>query len=382
MNKIQIEEVDKDKNINHEWTSNETKVICEMYLNNKTAEEIKGKLPNLKLSSIKMKLSNCIYLDKGNVNGSLSGVSKMHELIWKELHNKKKINIPKIKKQEIWENYIGISIGETKCMCCSLNNINAFNFHNGHIIAKSKGGDMSKENLRPICSQCNLSMGNENMIDFMKRLKYDTSKLKIKEKNKILIKCKIRNNQWGKTENVFETIKYTKKIISPWGHWKNTNKLFEEGKFNNEKFSNIFINDLKINDYICMFDRKYDYALVLKVTSNPIAEKLKEIIILRNNKCHHKPMINDCKNCSDSVELVFSDKYFEENNLIFKKYLNEDYNFENMYAIYRNIEIVGIINDKCEFYKNGKVFQSSICRQSIEIFEDDIIQNKEIEIEY
>ena len=371
MNNIKLEQIDKGKN--HEWTSNETKIICEMYLDNKTAEEIKGKLPKLKLSSIKMKLSNCIYLDKGDVNGSLSGVSKMHELIWKELHNK---------KQEIWKHYIGISIGETKCMCCSLNNINTFNFHNGRIIAKSKGGDMSKENLRPICLQCNLSMGNENMIDFMKRLKYDTSKLGLKEKNKILIKCKMRNNQWRKAENVFETIKYTKKIISPWGHCKNTNKLFEEGKFNNEKFSNIFINDLNINDYICMFDRKYDYALILKITSNPIAEKIKEIIILRNNKCVHKPTISDCKNCSDSIELVFTDKYFEENNKIFKKYLNEDYNFENMYAIYRNIEIVGIINDKCEFYRKGKIFQNSISRQNIEIFEEDMIKDKEIEIEY
>ena len=134
---------------------------------------------------------------------------------------------------------------------------------------------MSKENLRPICSQCNLSTNNENMIDFMKRLKYDISKLQITtietikneilEENKIKIKCILRNNQYGKTVNLYDTIIYTNKIVCPWGHTKETNKLFEEGKFNNMKYSNIFINNLDIDDDILMFDRLYKYALVLKV---------------------------------------------------------------------------------------------------------------------
>ena len=129
---------------------------------------------------------------------------------------------------------------------------------------------MSKENLRPICSQCNLSTNNENMIDFMKRLKYDISKLQITnveilEETKIRIKCILRNNQYGKSINVYDTIVHTNKIVCPWGHTKETNKLFEEGKFNNMKYSNIFINNLDIDDNILMFDRLYKYALVLKV---------------------------------------------------------------------------------------------------------------------
>ena len=304
---------------------------------------------------------------------SISKVDKLNEV--------KKDNIPKIKKQEIWEQYIGIDIGRTKCLCCNLNDITQFNFHNGHILAKSKGGDMSKENLRPICSQCNLSMGNESMIDFMNRLKYDTSKIKIKkeeikDENKIIVKCNMRNNQWGKHNYVFDTIRYTQKIISPWGHWKDTNKLFEEGKFNNAKYSNIFINDLKINDHVCMYDREYDYALVLKIISEPIAEKIKEIIILRNSKCLHKPLISDCKNCTDSIELVFTNKYFEENPEEFTKYMNEDYQFENMYGITRKIKIVGIIDDSCEFYRSGKMLQNSISRSTSKILETDIYNDE------
>jgi hypothetical protein len=379
----------------HIWTEEETKILCEMYKNKKTPEEVIQKLPQLKLGSIKMKYSNCLYLEKGDVNGALNNISKIHEKIWNELNNtkvkeSKKDNIPKIKKQEIWEHYIGIDTGRTKCLCCNLNDITQFNFVNGHIIAKSKGGNMSKENLCPICSGCNSSMGDENMIEFMNRLKYDTSRLKIKvkipevkEEAKIIIKYKMRNNQYGKHNNVFDTIRYTGKIICPWGHWKHTNKLFEEGKFRNEKFSNIFINDIKENDLVCMFDRDYDYALILKILSEPITEIVKEMKILRNNKCNHKPIINDCKNCCDSIELIFTDKYFEENPEKFFKYLNEDYQFENIYAIIRRIEIIGRINNSCDFYKLGRI-QNSICRANEEILEkyiyEDINMENDIEL--
>lgn len=88
-----------------------------------------------------------------------------------------KTSVPKIKKQEIWNLYIGEDIGKTKCMCCSINFITSFNFHCGHVVAKSKGGTLDVANLRAICSTCNLSMGNKDMISFMKDLSYDTSRI-------------------------------------------------------------------------------------------------------------------------------------------------------------------------------------------------------------
>ena len=367
--KNNLEETDK-----HIWTEDETKIFCKMYIDSKTPEEIYTKLSNIKLSSIKMKYSNCLYLDKGDVKGSLVNVSKLHSKIWQEIkqQNKneiKKNKLPKIKKQEIWSKYIGLDIGKTKCLCCNLNYFTQFEFHSGHIIPKSKGGDMNIENLRPICSLCNSSMSDKNMIDFMKICSYSFDRIlivepiiQIEEEKKVIIKCKMRNNQYGKNSNVFETIIQTKKLICPWGHWKDTNELFNEGKFRNEKFSNIFINYLSCEDLVCIFDREYDYGLIVKIISEPITEKLKEIIILRNNKCYHKPLLNNCKNCSDSVELIFTDNYYEENSKKFIKYLNEDYQFENMYAIIRRVEIIGRINDNCIFYTLGKRLQNSICR--------------------
>ena len=47
------------------------------------------------------------------------------------------------------------------------------NFHCGHVVAESKGGQTILENLRPICGSCNSSMGTENMCDFVDRLGLD-----------------------------------------------------------------------------------------------------------------------------------------------------------------------------------------------------------------
>ena len=42
-------------------------------------------------------------------------------------------------------------------------------FHCGHIIAESKGGELSVNNLKPICQSCNSSMGTQNMDEYIKK---------------------------------------------------------------------------------------------------------------------------------------------------------------------------------------------------------------------
>lgn len=367
-------------------------------------------------------------------------------------------NVPKIKRQEVWYNYIGDTIGKTKCFCCSLNDITQFEFHCGHIVAKSNGGDFSIENLRPICSKCNLSMGNENMIEFMKRLKYDITKIiskpnsnvnldlnicsdsikkeykhiwsesddlniylcyrfgdmfPIKETSKktnisigsikmkisnfkslegegiskltncseqakkiffkykdmcleqildkpIEIKYIIRQNQWGVSTDVFETVKFTKKLICPWGHTKKICDLFDKSEFNDKKFSKIFINDVKINDYMILVDREYKTGLVIKIISEAKSEISNNVFVLRkNNICEHIPI--ECDKCSSSVKMVFTSEYFKYNPDKFIEYLNEDYHFEKMHSIMRNVEIIGELSNSNEVYQKYKCLQSSIC---------------------
>ena len=81
------------------------------------------------------------------------------------LHVKRK-KIPKQIKTLVWNEYIGNDIMSNKCLCCKKEKIDIRNFHCGHVIAESKGGDLTIKNLRPICAPCNTSMGTMSMDDF------------------------------------------------------------------------------------------------------------------------------------------------------------------------------------------------------------------------
>lgn len=91
----------------------------------------------------------------------------------KELENKKlkykKKSIPKSLKKQVWDTWIGSNIGATKCLCCNHEEIRQIEFHCGHIISEVRGGQTNVNNLRPICAQCNLSMGSMNMNEFKKK---------------------------------------------------------------------------------------------------------------------------------------------------------------------------------------------------------------------
>lgn len=76
-----------------------------------------------------------------------------------------KAKIPKALREQVWRNWVGEKY-EAKCLVtwCT-NKINVFDFEVGHNIPESKGGTLDKDNLRPICSRCNKSMGNHYTID-------------------------------------------------------------------------------------------------------------------------------------------------------------------------------------------------------------------------
>lgn len=78
----------------------------------------------------------------------------------------RKQNIPKSLKRSVWDKWVGKEIGTTKCLCCNHQEIRQIEFHCGHVIAEKNGGALSVQNLRPICAQCNLSMGTMSLTDF------------------------------------------------------------------------------------------------------------------------------------------------------------------------------------------------------------------------
>jgi hypothetical protein len=68
---------------------------------------------------------------------------------------------PKRIREVVWNTYNGETYS-SKCYVPWCNNIiNVFNYQVGHDIPESKGGTYDIGNLRPICSNCNLSMGNK-----------------------------------------------------------------------------------------------------------------------------------------------------------------------------------------------------------------------------
>jgi 5-methylcytosine-specific restriction endonuclease McrA len=78
---------------------------------------------------------------------------------------KKKVNIPKALREQVWIQNIGKEF-ENKCLVewCQ-NRMNVFDFHVGHNIPESQGGTTDIKNLKPICARCNLSMGSQYSIE-------------------------------------------------------------------------------------------------------------------------------------------------------------------------------------------------------------------------
>ena len=75
-----------------------------------------------------------------------------------------KQKIPKALREQVWLRTFG-RVFNNKCYVswCS-NMLNPFDFEVGHIIPESKGGSTTLDNLLPICSKCNKSMGSQYTI--------------------------------------------------------------------------------------------------------------------------------------------------------------------------------------------------------------------------
>lgn len=82
----------------------------------------------------------------------------------------RKESIPKRLRELVWTMHNGDTYSN-KCYVDWCNNtINVFNFQVGHDIPESKGGKTEINNLKPICSNCNLSMGNKFTINEWNKL--------------------------------------------------------------------------------------------------------------------------------------------------------------------------------------------------------------------
>lgn len=87
----------------------------------------------------------------------------------------KKEAIPRALREQVWLKTFG-QVYKHKCnVSWCRNEITVFDFHMGHNIPESKGGVTTIENLQPICSRCNLSMGDSYSIDEWNKFGYRKS---------------------------------------------------------------------------------------------------------------------------------------------------------------------------------------------------------------
>lgn len=87
----------------------------------------------------------------------------------------KKAAIPKALRETLWVKTFGKQF-EAKCsVSWCLNKITVYDFQAGHNVPECKGGKTVLENLKPICSRCNLSMGSQYSINEWEELGAPTS---------------------------------------------------------------------------------------------------------------------------------------------------------------------------------------------------------------
>jgi hypothetical protein len=79
----------------------------------------------------------------------------------------KRSSIPKARRDQLWIKHFGTSYSG-QCLICEKEFTIVDNWEAGHVVPSSKGGSDNLDNLRPICRDCNRSMGCTNMITWAK----------------------------------------------------------------------------------------------------------------------------------------------------------------------------------------------------------------------
>lgn len=95
---------------------------------------------------------------------------------------------PKALRVSVWNTYIGEKTGQAQCWVGCGSTITQSNFECGHIQSRYHGGETTIDNLRPVCSSCNKSIGIKNMNEFKKEYGFKTP---IYPKDDVLIEVEL-----------------------------------------------------------------------------------------------------------------------------------------------------------------------------------------------
>ena len=106
---------------------------------------------------------------KAKIKNNTKKIESIRKKLKKKVKKMVKKYIPKKVKNDVWDKYIGLEYGTAPCIVCRNSKINSKDFEAGHIISEYNGGLINTDNILPICSLCNKSMGTTNMDKYVEK---------------------------------------------------------------------------------------------------------------------------------------------------------------------------------------------------------------------
>ena len=260
-----------------------------------------------------------------------------------------KQKIPKKIKVDSWDKWIGEEYGVFNCLCCDRIKIKQSTFHGGHFKSEKNGGKINVNNIIPICSGCNSSMGSKNMNDYLELFEPERYKFLLQQRPKWFIcknnlldkslnrtfvnnklnikKCldsKLKNTCWKNTLNGIVHNKYYEHKLRDKTYYisddkykyiynklKN-NKLGKEiGKYSDKGYP-IYYNKINNIKKIELFLQRFNLAqlkqLYLLLFYNNSNLKKKEIITTISEETSFNEIKHIIYNLSDNIKYIKSCK--------------------------------------------------------------------------
>lgn len=122
-------------------------------------------------TSYKCSVCDIVFSNKRKWTAHMRSCEKMDiDIVEPKPARPRKKGIPAAVRFALWNAAFGEHQGVGSCFCCG-RQISQQIFEAGHVVATSKGGSDALDNLRPICSMCNKSMGNTDMMEFIQKYK-------------------------------------------------------------------------------------------------------------------------------------------------------------------------------------------------------------------
>jgi hypothetical protein len=162
----------------------------------------------------------------------------------------KKKSIPLSLKALVWNKYIGEEKGVGQCQCCRKNIIKQISFHCGHIISERNGGSTTLNNLIPLCQTCNLSMGRQNMNEFVKKYGFH-DELENSSPKKIINKTKKKLTTNNNINNINNGIVINDNEMN--SDEMNYNEVKSNTKNNLTNSSNLDYEDYQTINFLTMY---------------------------------------------------------------------------------------------------------------------------------